>query len=88
MDTMWKQNAVWIGLGWKNFAETEKFVVGQFEHESHVDRFFYIKGIVHHEFLHQGKQVNHRYYLKVLKRLRENVRRKNLICGETTPCSS
>jgi transposase len=29
---------------------------------------------VHHEFLYQGQTVNHWYYLKVLKRLRENVR--------------
>jgi hypothetical protein len=35
-----------------------------------------IEGVVHHEFLHQGQTVNHWYCLEVLKRLRENVRRK------------
>jgi hypothetical protein len=37
---------------------------------------FGIEGVVHHEFLRQGQTMNHWYYLKVLKRLRENVRRK------------
>jgi hypothetical protein len=38
--------------------------------------FFDIEGVVHHEFLHQVQTVNRWYYLKVLKGLRENVRRK------------
>jgi hypothetical protein len=38
--------------------------------------FFDIKGVVHHEILHQGQRVNHWYYLEVLKRLRQNIRRK------------
>jgi hypothetical protein len=37
---------------------------------------FYIKGVVHHEFLHQGQTVNRWYYLKVLKCLIETIRRK------------
>jgi hypothetical protein len=37
---------------------------------------FGIEGVVHHEFLRQGQTVNRWYYLEVLKRLRENVRRK------------
>jgi hypothetical protein len=46
------------------------------ERESHVDIFFHIKGVVCHEFLRQGQTVNRWYYLEVLKRLRENVRRR------------
>jgi hypothetical protein len=38
--------------------------------------FFDIEDVVHHEFLLQGQTVNRWYYLKVMKRLRENVRRK------------
>ena len=38
--------------------------------------FFDIKGIVHHEFVPQGTTVNQHYYLEVLKRLREAVRKK------------
>jgi hypothetical protein len=46
------------------------------ERESHVDGFFDINGVMHHEFLHQGQTVNCWLYLKALKRLRENIRRK------------
>jgi hypothetical protein len=64
-------------MGWKKFAETKKGMVGQVERESHVDDFLFdIEGVVHHKFLRQGQTVNRWYYLKVLKRLRENVRRK------------
>jgi histone-lysine N-methyltransferase SETMAR len=38
--------------------------------------FFDIEGVVHHEFLYQGQTVKLWYYLEVLKRLRDNVRRK------------
>ena len=35
-----------------------------------------IRGIVHYEFVQTGQTVNQVYYLEVLKRLREKVRRK------------
>ena len=38
--------------------------------------FFDIRGIVHYEFLPAGQTVNQTYYIEVLKRLREKVRRK------------
>lgn len=38
--------------------------------------FFDIRGVVHHEFLPRGETVNREYYNGVLRRLRENVRRK------------
>ena len=39
-------------------------------------RFFDQKGIVHKEFVPPGQTVNAAFYVEVLKRLRENVRRK------------
>jgi hypothetical protein len=38
--------------------------------------FIYVKRIVHFDFIPQGQRVNHAYYLEVLKRLFEAVRRK------------
>jgi len=38
--------------------------------------FFDIRGIVHHEFVPQGQTVNAQFYCSVLRRLRENIRRK------------
>jgi hypothetical protein len=40
--------------------------------------FFYIRGIVYYEFVPTGQTVNQVYYLEVLERLREKVRRKRL----------
>jgi hypothetical protein len=38
--------------------------------------FFYSEGVVHYEFLPQGRTVNKEYYLEVMQRLREAVRKK------------
>ena len=38
--------------------------------------FFYCEGVIHHEFLLRGQTVNEECYLKVMKRVREAVRRK------------
>jgi len=38
--------------------------------------FFDIRGVVHYEFLPEGQTVNKEYYLAVLRRLREKIRRK------------
>lgn len=38
--------------------------------------FFDSQGVLHSEFLPEGQSVNAQYYLSVLKRLRENIRRK------------
>jgi len=40
------------------------------------DHFFDIQGIVHKEFVPPGQTVNGKFYCEVLRRLRENVRRK------------
>ena len=39
--------------------------------------FFDCNGVVHHEFLPQGRTVNKEYYLEVMRRLREAIRQKH-----------
>jgi hypothetical protein len=55
MDMMWKRKRS-LHNGLETFAETEKGAAGQVEHESRVDVLFYSEGVVHDEFLRQGKQ--------------------------------
>ena len=38
--------------------------------------FFDYNGVVHHEFMPQGRTVNKEYYLQVMHRLREAIRQK------------
>ncbi|UYV63804.1 hypothetical protein LAZ67_2005705, partial [Cordylochernes scorpioides] len=40
--------------------------------------FFDCRGVVHHEFLPQGRTVNNEYYLHVMRNLREAIRQKRL----------
>jgi hypothetical protein len=42
-----------------------------------------IKGNIHFEFITQGQTVNEAYYVEVLQRLREAMRRKGLKFGPT-----
>jgi len=57
--------------------------------------FFDVRGIVHREFVPPGQIVNQKFYLEVLRRLRENVRRKRqelwrsgvILCVIFTQCA-
>lgn len=51
----------------------ERFKSGR---ESIEDVFMDYNGVVHHEFLPEGQTVNKEYYLGVMRRLREAIRRK------------
>jgi acyl-CoA thioesterase FadM len=50
--------------------------------------FFDIKGTVHFEFIPQDQTVNQAYYVTILKRLLEAVRRKGLNFDPTTGFST
>ena len=42
------------------------------------------RSVVHHEFLPEGQTVNKEYYLGIMRRVREAIRQKDRICGQTT----
>jgi hypothetical protein len=46
--------------------------------------FFYVKGIIHREFVPPNTTVNSDFYCDILRPLRENERRKNRNIGATT----
>jgi hypothetical protein len=63
-------------VGEKILATTKKSTSESLKCEGDVDSFFDWKGIVHHKSVPRGETVNNEFYLKVMKRLREAVRRK------------
>ena len=46
------------------------------QNKGHVTGIFDSEGIVHHEYAPEGQTINKEFYLEVLRRLRESVRRK------------
>ena len=67
----------------KNVTQTQKARQVQSNMKMMLAIFLDCKGIIHQEFLPCGQTVNKEYYLKVMKRLREAVRRirPNLLGG-------
>ena len=63
---------------WKtaNSPRPKKIPSVQIKSQNNVADFFYFRGIVHYEFVPTGQTVNQVYYLEVLGRLHEKVRRK------------
>jgi len=61
-----------------HFTETEKSKTNEAkcENDNHCFFFFDVRRIVHREFIPPGQTVNQEFYLEVLRRLIENVRRK------------
>ena len=55
---------------------TKNFPSVQIKSQNNVVTFFILWGIVHYEFVLTGQTVNQVYYLEVLERLRDKVRRK------------
>jgi len=54
----------------------QKILSVQIKSQNNVADFFYIRGIVHYEFVPNGQRVSQLYYLEVLERLSEKVRRR------------
>jgi hypothetical protein len=64
-----------------HFTETEKSKISEVKCENDARCFFDARGIMHQEFVPPGQTVNRQFYLKVLKRLRDSVRKKDQKCG-------
>jgi len=62
--------------GTKRSQRAEKMWTTKSECESLFTVFFDCRGVVHHEFLPQGRTVNKEYYLQVMRNLREAIRQK------------
>jgi len=59
-------------VGFKNVAATEQITPSAFTRQGDADGIFLdFEGVVHHEFLPQGRTVNKEYYLEVMQRLCE-----------------
>lgn len=56
MYSVWKQKCS-LHYGLQKSFEIKKGMTGQVEHESHVQRVFYIDGVVSNEFLPHGQTV-------------------------------
>ena len=61
-------------MGVRNVTQIQKSMASLVHHESD-SVFFDCEGVIHHK-LPRGQMVNKEYYLQVMKRLREGVRRK------------
>jgi hypothetical protein len=59
-----------------HFTRTEKSKKSEVKCENDAHYFLDVRGIVQWEFIPPGQPVNQEFYLEVLRRLRENVRRK------------
>ena len=68
---MKQQSAQWKTT---NSPQPKKFRWSKSRVKTMLLTFFYIRGIVHYEFVPTGQTVNQVYYLEVLERLREEVR--------------
>ena len=57
------------------FASHQKSAQESFKNQDHAHSFFFnIRGVVHHEYVPASETVNAKFYVEVLKRLRERVR--------------
>ena len=62
-------------MGLRNITQTQKSTASLVQYESDAV-FINCEGVIHHKLLPRGQMVNKEYYLQVMKRLREAVRRK------------
>ena len=61
----------------QNISQTQKSSPSSIQNQGAAHIFFFdVNGVVRHEYLREGSTVNQTYYIDVLKRLRDAIRRK------------
>jgi hypothetical protein len=65
-------------------TKSNKVVAGPEFNREHAYCFFYVKGIVHREFVPPNAMVNSDFYCDILRCLRENTQQKDRNFGATT----
>jgi len=61
---------------WDIFS-AEETEIPKVPHQEHIDKFFDSQGVVHKEFVPEGKTVNVEFYKEVLGRLLKHIQRVN-----------
>ena len=76
---LWPRNEVtdfWMGwMGWWDNPSAEETEIPKVPHQDHVDNFFDSQGIVHKEFVPEGKTVNAEFYKGVIDCLLKHIHR-------------
>jgi len=75
---VWQSDVLTKTSEWRAFGEPKPKKTRKFQSKInvHLTVFIDYQDLVHHEFLASGQTVNKEYYLGVMRRLRESIRRK------------
>ena len=60
-------------MGWLDIPSAEETEIPKVPHQDHVDNFFNSQGIVHKEFISEGKTLNAEFYKGVMDYLLERI---------------
>jgi hypothetical protein len=62
-------------MGWWDIPSAEEIEIPEVPHQDHVDNFFDSQGVVHKEFVPEGKTINAEFYKGVMDRLLKRIQR-------------
>ena len=62
-------------MGWRHTPLAEETEIPKVPHQDHVDNFFDSQGLVHKEFVPEGKRVNAEFYKAVMDLLLKHIQR-------------
>jgi hypothetical protein len=62
-------------MGWRNIPSAEEIEIPKVPHQDYVDNFFDPQGVVHKEFVPEGKTVNAEFYKAVTDHFLKRIQR-------------